>query len=135
MTDDQGDYEVGYGKPPKQTRFKKGQSGNPKGRAKGSRNIFTELEEELSEPIQIREGGNKKIVSKSRAVIKALVAKALKGDTKAIAQIHALSHAATPEVGEAPNRQALDAEDMEILERIASRMTQPAPSHGGEDDE
>lgn len=28
------DYEIGYGKPPKDTRFKKGQSGNPAGRRK-----------------------------------------------------------------------------------------------------
>jgi hypothetical protein len=34
-------YNVGYGKPPVQTRFRKGQSGNPKGRGKGSRNFAT----------------------------------------------------------------------------------------------
>jgi hypothetical protein len=28
------DFEVGYGKPPKGTQFKKGQSGNPSGRSK-----------------------------------------------------------------------------------------------------
>ena len=31
-------YEVGYGKPPKDTRFKPGQSGNPSGRPKGATN-------------------------------------------------------------------------------------------------
>ena len=31
---DKRDYEIGYGKPPKQTRFKPGQSGNPRGRPK-----------------------------------------------------------------------------------------------------
>ena len=40
--DKKGDYTVGYGKPPTATRFKKGQSGNPKGRPKGSRNALGE---------------------------------------------------------------------------------------------
>ena len=38
MSSDDEDYEVGYGKPPKDSRFKLGQSGNPNGRPKGSRN-------------------------------------------------------------------------------------------------
>jgi hypothetical protein len=32
-----GEYEVGYGKPPKHSRFKKGKSGNPQGRSKGTK--------------------------------------------------------------------------------------------------
>lgn len=77
------DYEVGFGKPPKHTRFKRGQSGNPKGRPKGARNFTTEVREELSESIPIREGGKVRRVSKRRAILKAQVAKALNGDPRA----------------------------------------------------
>ena len=38
-----GDYRVGYGKPPLETRFKKGQSGNPGGRPRRARNLMTQL--------------------------------------------------------------------------------------------
>ena len=38
---------VGYGNPPKESRFKKGQSGNQRGRPKGSKNLKTDLAEEL----------------------------------------------------------------------------------------
>jgi len=43
MADDHDDDDVGYGKPPKRHQFKPGQSGNPKGRAKGSRGLKTDL--------------------------------------------------------------------------------------------
>jgi len=76
-------YTVGYGKPPKHAQFKKGQSGNPKGRPKGIRNLNTDLEEELSQKIVVSEGGMTKETTKQRAMIKSLFAKALKGDTRA----------------------------------------------------
>lgn len=78
------DYAVGYGRPPKHTRFKPGHSGNPKGRPKGTINLKTDLVEELSERISVSEGGKPKKLSKQRALLKSLVAKAItKGDARA----------------------------------------------------
>ena len=74
-----GKYEVGYGKPPKHTRFKKGQSGNPKGRPEDTKNLKTDLREEMNEKITIREGADERPVSKQRALVKRLTAKAIKG--------------------------------------------------------
>ena len=73
------DYEVGYGRPPKKHRFKKGKSGNVHGRPKGSKNFVTDLREELNEKITIREGGKTKRISKQRAFIKSLVADGVTG--------------------------------------------------------
>ena len=81
------DYEVGYGRPPKDTQFKKGQSGNPTGRPKGTRNFKTDLEEELQERVRITEGGQSEEVSKQRALVKRTFEKGLKGDMRAIAMI------------------------------------------------
>ncbi len=78
-----GSYEVGYRKPPKRTRFQPGQSGNPRGRPKGTKNLKTDLMEELDETIVIREGDQSRRVSKQRAVVKTLVARTLKGDARA----------------------------------------------------
>jgi hypothetical protein len=80
---EKGDFEVGYGKPPKRTRFKPGESGNPRGRPKGTRNLKTDLAEELAERIAITEGGRRHSVSKQRGMLKQLMAKALRGDVRA----------------------------------------------------
>ena len=50
-------YGVGYGKPPLHTRFRKGQSGNPKGRGKGTRNLATIFMEAMSQSVTINENG------------------------------------------------------------------------------
>lgn len=51
------DYKVGYGKPPARTRFKPGQSGNPKGRRKGALNTDTLIDRELAKKVTVRENG------------------------------------------------------------------------------
>jgi len=77
------EYKVGYGKPPKSGQFKRGKSGNPKGRPKGSLKLATDLAAELNEQITVREDGKPRRVSKQRALIKSLMAKALQGDIRA----------------------------------------------------
>ena len=64
MSDSKSDYEVGYKKPPKDTQFKPGQSGNPLGRPKGTKNLKTDLMEELGQKIVVREGDRPLEVSK-----------------------------------------------------------------------
>ena len=76
----QRDYEVGYGKPPRSTRFKKGQSGNPRGRPSGSKNLSTLLSEALNEPVIVTENGRRRKISKRQAIIKQLVNQSAKGD-------------------------------------------------------
>src|SRR5712691_1957724 len=77
-------YETGYRRPPKSGHFKKGQSGNPKGRPKGSGNFLTLLEHELGHSIVVNENGKKKTITRMQAMVKRIVAGALQGDLKAL---------------------------------------------------
>ncbi|WP_068318416.1 DUF5681 domain-containing protein [Aliiruegeria sabulilitoris] len=87
MSEPEKNYEVGYGRPPKRTQFKKGQSGNPKGRPKGAKGFNASLQRELETKVIVREGNREVKISKAEAAAKRLVATALKGDMKALTML------------------------------------------------
>ena len=87
-------YDVGYGKPPATTRFKAGQSGNPRGRPKGSSNkakmpalneerMKSILLEEAYRTIKVNEGAGQISVPMAQAVIRSLAVNAAKGNQRA----------------------------------------------------
>lgn len=75
----ENDYEVGYGKPPKNSQFKKGQSGNPKGRPKGEKNKKSVIREVIERKVTIRQNGEKRQASVFEALVESIVAHALEG--------------------------------------------------------
>ena len=116
------DYEIGYSKPPKATQFKKGQSGNPKGRPKGSNNLSTDVKAILKAPVPISEGGKRRNVTTQKAVLLRLREKALKGDAKAIDQLVALAGAYNNETLTPSADTALDSDDAAVLNGFLARQ-------------
>lgn len=78
-------YEVGYGKPPKHTQFKPGETGNHKGRPKKSENLPAILQKVIGKLISVREGDKVRRLSTLEAMLLAMVGKVMKGDVKAFA--------------------------------------------------
>src|SRR6202043_4106782 len=93
---------VGYQRPPEATRFKKGASGNPKGRPKGSLNVATVFLKTLHEKVVVNENGKRRTVTKLEAALTQLVNKAATGDLRALRQLLELAR-------EAEARQSLPA--------------------------
>ena len=118
-------YEVGYGKPPQSTRFKPGQSGNPKGKPRGAKNLASILDNAIKEKVVVNENGKRKTISKLEVAIRQLVNKAAMGDQKAMMQL-------LPLVQIVEGRGGADAplpnyeQDMKVLAEFLQRMKTPS---------
>jgi hypothetical protein len=117
---DAANYEVGYGKAPAHTRFKRGQSGNPKGRPKGVRNFKTDLQATLDAPVKLTRDGKRRKVSTQQAALLRLGEKALRGDSRALDRLLALAQTYTDD--DSVGATSLAAEDVCVLEIYKTRV-------------
>ena len=76
-------YPIGYRKPPIETRFKPGTSGNPKGRPKGRRNLKRAAQEVFTSKVLVREGGKARRVTRLEALLLTTMERGLKGNDRA----------------------------------------------------
>jgi hypothetical protein len=129
--------KVGYCQPPVGTCFRKGQSGNPKGRPKGKKNLKTLLEQALNEKITVNENGRRKSITKAQAGMKQVANQVASGDAKIllkILEIHDRYERVQNEIGatksgpfvsslpeSATARQRLTEMTLRFRERIAAR--------------
>ena len=102
MTDDDPDSDrtpnipgsVGHCRPPVHSRFKPGQSGNPSGRPKGTKNLKTLFNKILNEQITLREGATARQVSKAEALLRGVVVSALKGEQRSLSTLFRIAEQA-----------------------------------------
>lgn len=131
---DEPTYEVGYKRPPRHTQFQKGQSGNPRGRPKGSLNLATVLDRTLRKRVVINENGRRKTVTKLEAAVMQLVNKAAVGDNQSLKHLLSLVQLAEsrlPEAGDTNSSTPMEATDQEIVRLLLKRFENTQP--GGKD--
>lgn len=131
MSDDE---KVGYGHPPKKHQYRKGASGNPRGRPKGAKSLSTVIRKELTGKVRLLENGKPKKVSKMEALVKRLVKDALEGKPKALSEILKLAQTYLPEDPRTANDQTpVSAEDQALVDAFVKRMISKQDQGGGHD--
>jgi hypothetical protein len=108
--------KVGYGRPPVHSRFKPGQSGNPRGRPKGTLNFTTDLKRTLQAPVTLNDGRKTRRVTTQEAALLRLAEKALNGDPRALEKLVSLSATLSTNNAESPSK-TMAADDQAILDR------------------
>jgi hypothetical protein len=115
-------YEIGYGKPPVSGRFAKGQSGNPKGRPKGSKNLATIVLQESRQPVRVNGPGGSRLVTKLEATVMQLGNKAAQGDLRSqrefISLVRTSEDAASPSVSPLTSHEM----DQQVMQNFLQRM-------------
>jgi hypothetical protein len=123
MPPEQQQYEVGYKKPPERTRFRKGQSGNPRGRPTGSKNLATILAKALDEMVTVAENGKRRRIPKRVAIVTQLVNRSAQSDLKAIQILLGMIHDIERRgEDEASHGTPFAQEDEEIIEHLKARF-------------
>ncbi|MDE2200174.1 MAG: hypothetical protein KGJ41_14250 [Rhodospirillales bacterium] len=128
------EYEVGYGRPPVTSRFKPGQSGNPKGRRKGSQNLATLVDRELKQPVMVNEGGKRRHITKGEVIVKQVVNKSAAGDPRSMQMLLGLMlKLVGPAEAGAGQTHPLSEDDRQTLDNALARMRRL--ENGGDDGE
>jgi len=124
---------VGRGNPPKHTQFKKGMTGNPKGRPKGSKNLATYLMEAAQDQVSATVDGKTRKISKLQATAMQLATKAVGGDQAAMARfLDWIDEFESRAAAVRPTQFPLSASDVEVLRAAHERMKQCDAEKPGE---
>jgi hypothetical protein len=122
------DKDVGYGRPPRRTRFRPGQSGNPRGRPKGARSTGTIVTGVLNRKVSLTSAGQRRQVALKEAIVLRMAEAALKGDLKAAAALFSLAERAAEAAEMEPALTPQDQADETIIASFLARQTPEPPS-------
>ena len=115
------DERIGYGRPPLANRFRAGQSGNPRGRPKGARNLSTVVASALGERVAVTENGRRRRITKLEAAIKQLVNRAAAGEARATQLLIQLAQATEARAAQ-PDADLIGEADAIVIAELQRRL-------------
>jgi Family of unknown function (DUF5681) len=132
------DYDIGYGRPPKKSQFRPGQSGNPTGRRKASPTIGVRLQELMNSKITVTERGRSRRISRLDVMLHQLTNDAMRGDQRALKLLMGFLHRYGAEVEGTVRSEEMAPEDLEILSdylrTTGGSNSDDSPNDRGDDD-
>jgi hypothetical protein len=120
--DDDGSYEIGYGKPPRASRFAPGKSGNPRGRPKGSKNLATVVLRESRQRVRVNGPQGSRTVTKLEAAVMQIGNKAAQGELRAARELFNLVQRSEVELGSAASGPCFQEADERVLQSLRRRF-------------
>ena len=125
-SDGPGDYEVGYGKPPLASRFKKGNNANPRGRPRKPKDLAAMLKRALDAPVVVVENGARRRLTKREIVIAQLVDKCASADLRATKILLDMLHKLERGTAAAPAGTAASNSGDELLGQLRAKLARLA---------
>lgn len=126
-------YQIGYGKPPRHSRFQPGQSGNLRGRKKGSRGLKTDLHAELNRTVEVKVGKYSFKGTTQQLTLRTLALLAANGNLKASGQLLPLVLNLFGAEDRRTDKRTLSPQDQAVLDNFLAAFGGVAADHNPSD--
>ena len=120
MSETNREYAANYRKPPEHTCFKKGQSGNPRGRT--PKNLPALLAAALNEKVIVTENGKRRQITKREAVIAQLDNKSAAAELRATKMLIDMLRDVEKKAEPAPEKNPFAPTDKEVVQGLIARL-------------
>ena len=127
-------YAVGYARPPTSSQYQPGQSGNPKGRPKGTRNVSSMARDALERTVNVKVKRTWRKMTVRKAGYLRLAERAVAGDAKALDYLLSLESEERAPGSDQAETQSSAAKDLAILQDFFDRRRASLPQHEHDDE-